>query len=179
MMSGTVLIIPGLSGSGAAHWQSHWEKLLPNAIRVEQSDWENPKRTPWVERLAAAIERHPDAVLVAHSLGCALVANTVNQDPPTKVRAALLVSPTDVDRRTLNEDPLREFAPMPLDRFPFRTIVAASRNDPYVDFERAAFFAEVWGAELVDVGDKGHINADSGLGDWPEGLAILERLMAS
>jgi predicted alpha/beta hydrolase family esterase len=61
-------------------------------------------------------------------------------------------------------------------RFPFRTIVAASRDDPYVKFERAEFFATEWGAELVDVGEKGHINADSALGDWPEGQAILKRL---
>lgn len=178
-MSETILIIPGLSGSGPAHWQSHWEKLLPNAVRVEQSDWENPKRAPWVERLTAAIESYPDAVLVAHSLGCALVANTLKENLATTVRAALLVSPTDVERPAPIDDPLREFAPMPLGRFPFKTIVAASRNDPYVKFERASFFAAQWGAELVDVGEKGHINADSGLGDWPEGLATLKRLVDS
>jgi predicted alpha/beta hydrolase family esterase len=175
-MTPTILIVPGLSGSGPEHWQTHWETLLPNAVRVAQSDWERPRRAPWVDSLTAEIDRHAGAILVAHSLGCALVANAVKDNPEIDVSAAMLVSPSDVDWIQHIEDPLRDFAPMPLCRFPFTTIVAASRNDPYVKFERAAFFAAEWGAELVDVGPKGHINADSKLGDWPEGLAILKRL---
>jgi predicted alpha/beta hydrolase family esterase len=92
------------------------------------------------------------------------------------VRAALLVSPSDVDWINHIEDTLRDFAPMPLATFPFPTIVAASRDDPYVRFARAEFFAAEWGADLMDVGEKGHINADTKLGDWPEGQAILKRL---
>jgi predicted alpha/beta hydrolase family esterase len=172
----TILIVPGLNGSGPAHWQTHWEALLPNTVRVTQSDWERPRRAPWVGTLTAEIDRHPGTILVAHSLGCALVANAVKENPEIEVSAAMLVSPSDVDWIEHIEDPLRDFAPMPLCRFPFRTIVAASRDDPYVKFERAEFFAAEWGADLVDVGAKGHINADSNLGDWPEGLAILKRL---
>lgn len=175
-MSPTILIVPGLNGSGPDHWQTHWEAILPKAIRVVQSGWENPRRKPWLETFAAAVDAHPDAILVAHSLGCALVANAVQANPAIKVAAAMLVSPSDVDWPQHIEDPLRDFAPMPLCRFPFRTIVAASQDDPYVRFERAEFFATEWGAEFVDVGAKGHINADSGLGDWREGLSILKRL---
>jgi len=172
----TILIVPGLSGSGPEHWQTHWAALLPNAVRLEQNDWEHPRLDPWVDALAAKIDAYPGAILVAHSLGCALVANAVKRNPAINVTSAMLVSPSDVDWVEHIEDPLRDFAPMPLGRFPFRTIVAASRDDPYVKFERAQFFATEWGAELVDVGAKGHINADSRLGDWPEGLAILKRL---
>jgi serine hydrolase len=176
-MSQTLLIIPGLNGSGPDHWQTHWEASMPAAVRVVQEDWEEPQLEPWLTALMTKIGEHPDAVLVAHSLGCALVANAVKRQPGLNVRAAMLVSPSDVDWINHIEDTLRDFAPMPLPTFPFPTIVAASRNDPYVRFERAKFFAAEWGAELVDVGDKGHINADSRLGDWPEGQAILRRLM--
>jgi predicted alpha/beta hydrolase family esterase len=31
----------------------------------------------------------------------------------------------------------------------------------------------------VDLGAKGHINADSGLGDWPEGWAWVQRWRAA
>jgi predicted alpha/beta hydrolase family esterase len=31
----------------------------------------------------------------------------------------------------------------------------------------------------VTVGDAGHINGDSGLGDWPAGFALLEELRRS
>jgi len=171
-----IIIVPGLNGSGPTHWQTHWEALLPNAVRVVQSDWERPRRGPWVDALTETVAAYPGSILVAHSLGCALVANAVKDFPEIDVSAAMLVSPSDVDWVAHIEDPLRDFAPMPLGRFPFRTIVAASRDDPYVKFGRAEFFAAEWGAELVDVGEKGHINADSNLGDWPQGLAILQRL---
>ena len=38
--------------------------------------------------------------------------------------------------------------------------------------------AAAWGAEFQDYGDRGHINADSGLGDWPEGHQWLRQLQA-
>ncbi|MEZ5786082.1 MAG: alpha/beta hydrolase [Xanthobacteraceae bacterium] len=171
-----ILIVPGLNGSGPEHWQTHWEARLPDCVRVMQADWEHPKRAPWMATLLAAVDRNPDSIIVAHSLGCALVANAVKERPCIAVRAALLVSPSDVDGVNPIEDALRDFAPMPLGPFPFRTIVAASENDPYVRIERARFFATEWGAEFIDVGARGHINADSKLGDWPQGLAILRRL---
>ena len=171
-----LLMVPGLNGSGPDHWQTHWEASMPNAFRIDQSDWEHPRLVPWMGALTAGIAAHPGAIVVAHSLGCALVANAVATNPNIDVGAAMLVSPSDVDWIQHIEDPLRDFAPMPLCRFPFRTILVASRDDPYVKFERAQFFATEWGAEFVDIGAKGHINADSALGDWPEGQAILRRL---
>ena len=38
--------------------------------------------------------------------------------------------------------------------------------------------AAAWGSEFVDAGPLGHLNADSGLGDWPEAHERLKRLMA-
>jgi predicted alpha/beta hydrolase family esterase len=35
--------------------------------------------------------------------------------------------------------------------------------------------AGAWGAVPVSLGAAGHVNADSGLGDWPDGLALLAR----
>ena len=109
-----ILIVPGLSGSGPDHWQTHWEASVPHCERVMQADWDHPKRASWVAALLAAVDRAPDSTIVAHSLGCALVANAVKERPGIRVRAGLLVSPTDVDWVAPIEDPLRDFAPMPL-----------------------------------------------------------------
>ena len=38
--------------------------------------------------------------------------------------------------------------------------------------------AKAWGAELVDIGNAGHINTASGYGEWPEGERLLQRLQA-
>ncbi|MFL6643705.1 MAG: alpha/beta hydrolase, partial [Paraburkholderia fungorum] len=36
--------------------------------------------------------------------------------------------------------------------------------------------AEAWGSRWIDIGARGHINADSGLGDWDEGRRWLTSL---
>ncbi len=171
------IIIPGLGNSGPQHWQSLWQKTLPNAIRVEQRDWENPTKDEWLQALEKTVQRAPgQCILIAHSLGVALVAHWAVKFHSSKVRAALLVSPSDVDSAEHTPDSVRNFAPMPLERLPFRSTVVASSSDPFVTLARAGQFAQAWGADLVNIGPRGHINADSNLGDWPQGSKILSDL---
>jgi predicted alpha/beta hydrolase family esterase len=173
-----VLILPGLYNSGPEHWQSRWEAAHPDFRRVVQDDWERPRCADWVERLQAAVQSSPGAVLVAHSAGCALVAHWAGAHaarPGPLVRGALLVAPSDPEAPGYPEGPTG-FAPLPLTRLPFPTIVVASTNDEYVTLERARGFAEAWGSRFVSLGAAGHINSQSGLGDWPAGFALLEEL---
>jgi hypothetical protein len=65
---------------------------------------------------------------------------------------------------------------MPMAPLPFPTIVAASRDEPYVAFRRALEVAKAWEAELVDIGEAGHINTGAGYGEWPQGERLLARL---
>jgi predicted alpha/beta hydrolase family esterase len=95
-----------------------------------------------------------------------------------RVRGALLVAPSDPEGPNYPEGPTG-FAPMPLVRLPFPSIVVASRNDVYVTMERAREYAAAWGSKLVDLGDAGHINASSGLGSWAAGYGLLQRLRAA
>ena len=62
-------------------------------------------------------------------------------------------------------------------RLPFPAIAVVSSDDPYCAPERAAGLCADWGAERVDAGPRGHLNAASGLGDWPEGRALLRSLV--
>jgi serine hydrolase len=174
----TVLIIPGLGGSGPDHWQTHWERTIPSARRVEQADWNRPDLSTWLARLADAVESVQGAVLVAHSLGCALVAHLAAERPDLPIEAALLVAPADVDSARHTPAHLRSFAPMPLVRFPFRSFVVASTNDPYMTIDRARALAAAWRAVLFDVGAQGHINADAGFGPWPAGEGLLDELIS-
>ena len=177
-MAAPVLIIPGLGGSGPDHWQSLWQARLPDARRVEQADWDKPDRAGWIARLDAAVARSMNPpVLVAHSLSCALVAcwAAAHKRP---IQGALLAAPADVDSDTHTPPEAHVFRPMPMMCLPFPTIVAASRDDPYVAFRRALDMARAWGAELVDIGDAGHINTSAGYGEWPKGEQLLQRLQA-
>ena len=67
---------------------------------------------------------------------------------------------------------------LPAEPLGLPTVVVASRNDPVMTFPRARHWAATWGAELVDLGEAGHINAEAGFGRWAYGLAVLNRLAA-
>jgi predicted alpha/beta hydrolase family esterase len=171
-----VLIVPGLGGSGPAHWQTLWEQANPAFTRVGQRDWNKPDRNEWIAALDRVIAAQPvPPILVAHSLACALVAHWA-AGVTRPLHGALLVAPADVESEQHTPPEVRGFAPMPLAPIPAPCIVAASANDPFVDPARARFFASAWGARLVEVGACGHINAASGLGEWPDGKRLLDSL---
>src|SRR5262249_11155011 len=126
-----------------------------------------------LDRGIAACDRPP--ILLAHSLGCALVAHWARQADRT-VAGALLVAPADTDMVALVVEAVASFAPVPLEPLPFPSIVVASSDDPYVTFERAQIFGRAWGSRVVVIGAAGHINTDSGHGDWPQGYRLLDEL---
>ena len=124
-----VLIIPGYGGSDRDHWQTHLEESLPHAVRVRQADWDRPDLPQWMAQLAVAIETWPHAVLVAHSLGCALVAHLARQRPELPIKAALLVAPADVNSERHTPAQLRGFGPLPLEPLPWassRTVLTCN-----------------------------------------------------
>jgi len=171
-----ILTIPGLWNSGPDHWQSHWERELPDCRRVEQHDWDNPKRDEWVQGLDAAVAAtHGPVLLAAHSLGCALVAWWAQQ---TRLGAngALLVAPSDVELEKYPKS-AEGFRPMPTRRLPFPSIVVASEDDEWVSIDRAQQFARGWGSRFVSIGRAGHINSESKLGNWLRGQELLRELL--
>ncbi len=175
----TVLVLPGWHDSGPLHWQTLWEEQNPDFKRVRQTDWETPKRRDWVHNITqAALQATSPIVFVAHSLGCIAVAHWFFMAPELVYRAkgALLVAPADVDRE---DTPLavKDFAPIPRQPLPCPSVVVASSNDPYITLAIARELASVWGSSLEEIGEAGHINGASGLGDWPEGKRWLRRLM--
>lgn len=167
------LIVPGLDGSPAPHWQDWWLKSDPSAIEVEFSDPARPIPAVCEIELAGAILQHPGSVLVAHSLGAVLIARLLAQWPHLRVRAALLVAPAE----PAGNDRIGTFAPIAEQAMDIPAIVAASRNDPWMDFGRASQLSRAWGADLVDMGNAGHINAEAGFGPWPEGLRLRDALL--
>ena len=172
-MDGDVLILSGLWNSGPEHWQTHWEARHPGWRRVEHRDFNDPVRDEWVAELDAAVATCRGApVLVAHSLGCMLAAHWAASGSPLRAAGAFLVAPSDVEAASYPID-ANGFAPVPLARLPFPSVVIASTNDPFVTRERARAFADAWGSSYVEIGEAGHVNADAGYGDWPEGESLL------
>lgn len=172
------LVLPGLGNSGVDHWQSYWCLAFRNATRVLQDDWDQPRPKPWLKNLEAAIAAGTrPAILICHSLSCALAAHWAAAGKAGRVRAALLVAPSDIERPGNTPDSVRSFAPMPLKPFPVRSLVVASSDDTFVTPERALVFARAWGADYCELPELGHINSVSRLGFWPQGLLLLGQLI--
>ena len=172
MTSTSIIIVPGWRDSGPGHWQTLWAERLPQARRVVQDDWHTPTRSAWVARLEDTVLEQPGpVVIVAHSLGCITTAH-MKPEAAARVRGALLVAPADPERRAV----LSDFAPVPYAALPYRSILVASSNDPYCPIRLAGAYARAWGSEFVRLQNAGHINVDSGHGEWPLGRALLQSL---
>jgi prephenate dehydrogenase len=178
-VAATVLVVPGWQNSGPQHWQTLWEQQNPIFLRVQQRDWDTPHREWWLERITEEVRQAPaPIVFAAHSLGCVALAHWAQQAGAElgKIKGALLVAPADIERKDTPVQ-LTDFRPLPRKLLPFPSIVVASNNDPYLAGERAREIARSWGSRFVDIGPAGHINGDSGLGDWPEGKRLLRHLI--
>jgi uncharacterized protein len=171
------LIVPGLNGSGPEHWQTLWEKRY-GFERVEQRDWARPNAAEWVENLHIAIVSRQDrVVIVAHSLGCFSVIRWAEQywRFAHRVRGVLLVAPPDISSQELPES-VRDFALRGPVNLPFLSILVGSENDPYMTLGKAQDLGHSLGSRFVNAGEAGHINVDSGHGQWPLGEILLLEL---
>ncbi len=176
-MPSTVLTLPGIGNSGPQHWQTLWEQSNPGFVRISQRDWDHPICAEWVSVLERTVKGiAAPVVVVAHSLGCLALAHWAAQ-PHAPIQAALLVAVPDPDGPNFPADAVG-FSPLPRQKFSFPSIVVASTDDPYGSVAFAQARASVWGSRLVNIGAAGHVNADRGLGPWPEGFALLQRLYA-
>lgn len=174
IMETNYLIVPGYGNSGVEHWQTYFENKLPNSFRVQQKSWKKPFRIDWVNAINEAIKSYnPETVvLVSHSMGGIAIAHWASEFD-IKIKGAMIVVPPDLDN-PWQDLGLESFAPIPLKKLPFPSVVVASTNDGWATIERIKLFAENWGSRLIFIGDAGHINATSGYGKWDEGLQILK-----
>ncbi|HET9763193.1 MAG TPA: alpha/beta fold hydrolase [Casimicrobiaceae bacterium] len=181
----TFVIVPGLRGHVPEHWQTLLERRLANSIAVPRMADDAPEKlscAAWVAALDRTLASVAGSVvLVAHSAGCAIVAHWARRhDRP--IRGALLATPPDFETPLPDGYPTLEtlarngWAPLPTDRLPFPSIVAASTNDPLASFDRVADLASRWRSRLVNLGAVGHLNPAAGFGPWPRAEALLREL---
>ena len=166
-----LVFVPGLGGSGPDHWQTRWRQKLSTARAIEQDDWNSASLPQWRARIMRDIaQSQRPVVLLAHSLGVLAAAHACAQLEDCNIRGAFWVAPPS--RKGLETssaiDPA--FGEMPRGPLAFPSLLIASRNDPWSSYDDAHDLALDWGAQIIDAGEAGHINAESGHGPWPEGL---------
>ena len=164
------VIVPGLHDSGPEHWQTRWQRLYPSFERVEQEHWDLPDLDAWSAQVRTVLQRSSrPTLIIAHSFGC-LASVHAHRDASNLV-GALLVAPADPDKFDVAHR-LRGAMNCP-------SIVVGSTNDPWMTGANAALWAQSWGSRFVNAGALGHINAESGLGDWREGQSLLAAMLDS
>jgi len=185
----TVVIVPGLRGEVAEHWQTLLAGALHSAGRVArtvppltQDALSLPARVTALEGVMSTISGA--VVLIAHSAGCIITVHWAQRHRTGQVRGALLATPPDLDTPMHEPHPgpelLREggWLPVPRAPLPFPSIVAASSDDPLARLDVVVELAKDWGSGLVEIGAVGHLNPASGYGPWPRAEELVRELDA-
>lgn len=174
------LIVPGVGGSEAQHWQSWLQQQLPDTQRVEQDQWDQPIIQVWVDRLIEILQTlQQPTQLVAHSFGCltSVVALAQRPDLFSQISKLVLVAPANPERfshRGLRQSSEASIANLlPAQALSVPSCLIASRTDPWLDFATAQCWAQRWQSHLIDLGDAGHINVAAGFGAWPDLMQYL------
>lgn len=175
------VIIPGIDGSDERHWQSLWEEQWGGAaVRIVPASWSMPDLSDWVAAVQGAFEiavrRDSQVALVAHSLGCWAAAHWLDRVRPEGV-SAFLVAPPNPQGPAFPRQAASTFLNLSARPLPCRSLMVAGDSDPYCDLMTSASFAHEWRAQVHLIRGYGHINSDSGLGDWASGLELLRTLV--
>lgn len=184
------VFVAGYGNSIDGHWQQEWQKTIENSYWVEQKHWHTPNCSDWVEALDRLLETLDGPILlVTHSLGGSTLiewnkkveenekANEGKKHHANIIGAFMVAVP----------DVLCDYFPavitgyqdLPLEKLPFPSMYVASTDDSYASIERAEYFAKCWGSALINVGNLGHINANSNIAQWSDGLKLLNKFKQS
>ncbi|AZG46966.1 RBBP9/YdeN family alpha/beta hydrolase [Gordonia insulae] len=179
----TVVFVPGLRDHVAVHWQSMLADRLEKARTVPPLERDKLSRHARVAALDNVVsEVDGPVVLVAHSAGVMTTVHWAHR-ATRPVLGALLATPADLELALPEGYPTKleldegGWNPIPRQRLPFPSIVAASRTDRLGRYRRIAGMAETWGSRLVDLGDVGHLNPASGYGWWPQAEELVDELV--
>jgi uncharacterized protein len=178
------VVVPGWNGSGPGHWQAWLADQLQQAEREVRwpafADVDHPVLGEWLADLQAALDGLSDDGfdVVAHSLGAVLWLHHVSApgDAPRPARVALVAPPTPAT--AIAE--VAAFFPPPLDVDTVRrgadgTVLVAGSDDPFLPEGIADAYGRPLKMATTVVPDAGHLNTESGYGEWPAMLDWCRR----
>lgn len=175
-MNLTIVIVPGYTNAGPAHWQTYIEKKYRNVVRVQQDDWFSPVRERWIAGLNDTINQvQSDMILVGHSCGANAIVQWAQEHRNAKVKGALLVAPADIDSPNA-VTAITVQRPLPMEPLPFPSMLVYSDNDDHTSLARSEYFADNWGSEPALYKGASHFHTEAGFGDWSEGDRLIEQL---
>jgi len=181
-MNKKVLLLHGWGGSDYPHWQSWLASELikeygcVNFLRF--SNFDTPKLDVWKDELEEALRDFKPDIVICHSLANTLWFHLCNTGTLKIIEELYLVAPPSMSCQVKE---IKEFFPQktPKNLFAKEVLLIGSTNDPYMHIEGLQELQKGLGVELKILENAGHINADSGFGEWPWILKELKSKLSN
>lgn len=165
-----VLILHGWGGSNFPHWQSWLASEIAkdygcvSFLRFSNGDF--PNKSEWMEELDKELKAFKPDIVICHSLANILWFHLCNELKISQVKRLFLVAPPSLECKI---EELKSFFPCraPVNLYAKEALLVASTNDQYMSLDEASLLAESLGIEMLILQNAGHINSDSGYGEWP------------
>ncbi len=168
-MAKKVLLLHGWGGSDNPHWQSWLAGELAKDYGVVSflkfSNFDFPDLGMWKQELKDELREFKPDIVVCHSLANTLWFHLCEEKSFLDVEKLYLVAPPSM-RCEIEE--LKSFFPIHMPRNPHakKTILVTSTTDPYLTMDEAKGLQISLDVQMKVLQDAGHINADSGFGEW-------------
>ncbi|WP_457747093.1 RBBP9/YdeN family alpha/beta hydrolase [Sulfurimonas sp.] len=170
-MSKRVLILHGWGGSDYPHWQSYLASEIAKEYGcvnfLKFSNFNEPKLTLWMSELEEALHEFQPDIVVCHSLANTLWFHLCNKKQNLQeIEKLFLVAPPSLD---CSVDELSEFFPLSLPErlYAKNILLIGSTNDPYMSLDELHAMQKVLTCDMQVLKNAGHINSESGYGEWP------------
>ena len=176
-MSKKVLLLHGWGGSNSPHWQSWLAGELAKEYGYINffcfSDFDTPSLDVWKSELIATLEDFRPDIVICHSLANTLWFHLCNTSTLKMIETLYLVAPPSLHCKVAE---IKEFFPqdVPQNLFAKEVLLIGSTNDPYMSTHELYELQKVLDVELKILENAGHINGDSGFGEWPWILSELK-----
>ncbi|MEN4053402.1 MULTISPECIES: alpha/beta hydrolase [Sulfurimonas] len=177
-----ILLLHGWGGSDFPHWQSWLAGELArdygcvNFLRFW--DFDNPKLDIWLRELQDALQDFRPDIVICHSLANTLWFHLCAKKELREIEKLYLVAPPSLNC-TITE--LSEFFPVdiPPNLYAKETLLITSTNDPYMTQKEANDLEKKLNIPMKVIQNGGHLNADSGYGQWEWMLQELKAVTTS
>jgi hypothetical protein len=168
-MKQRVLLLHGWGGSDYPHWQSWLASELSKEYGcvsfLRLSDFDFPKKDAWREEVIKELQEFKPTIVICHSLANLLWFHLCNEENIADVEKLFLVAPPSLKNEI---EEVKSFFPVdaPKNLHAKEALLVCSTDDPYMSLDEAKSLQKELNIEMTTLQDAGHINADSGFGEW-------------
>ena len=168
-MNKKVLLLHGWGGSDFPHWQSWLAGELAKDYGTvsfpQLSNKDFPDLNIWKQELKQHLNDFNPDIVVCHSLANILWFHLCHEEDIKQIQKLYLVASPSLNCKI---EELKSFFPLkiPTNLHAKEVLLVASTNDPYMSIEEAESLQNEMQVRMHVLNDAGHINADSGYGEW-------------